>query len=275
MSSLVSNDVGIMNEVVSDEARFEILRRIRAAEKEHNVKVLFAIESGSRAWGFASKNSDYDVRFVYVRSPEWYMSLDVEDKRDVIEYPIVDEIDINGWDIRKALKLFWKSNPAFVEWIQSPIVYVDDQHFTKSVRELMPSVVTSHKGIYHYLHMAKGNYREYLEGVKVPLKKYFYVLRPLLAIRWLEQYDSPAPIEFDKLRELIADDVELNSAIEDLLFRKRKSLEKELIDAVPVINQFIENELERYADFSAPKQNKKTNFELLNQLFREVIAKYE
>ena len=107
MNSLVSNDVGIVNEVVSDEARFEILRRIRAAEKEHNIKVLFAIESGSRAWGFASKNSDYDVRFIYVRKRDWYLSLDVEDKRDVIEYPIVDEIDINGWDIRKALKLFW------------------------------------------------------------------------------------------------------------------------------------------------------------------------
>ena len=262
-------------EVIADEVRFEILRRIRAAENEHNVKVLFAVESGSRAWGFSSQNSDYDVRFVYVRKRDWYMSLDVEDKRDVIEYPIVDEIDINGWDLRKALKLFWKSNPAFIEWIQSPIVYVDDQYFAKAVRELMPSVVASHKGIYHYLHMAKGNYREYLKGVKVPLKKYFYVLRPLLAIRWLEQYDSPPPIEFEKLRELIADDVELNNAIEDLLIRKRKSLEKELIDAIPIINQFIESELERYADFSAPKQTKTTDFEFLNQLFREVVAKYE
>lgn len=271
------SDVLTVNEteVIADEVRFEILRRIRAAEHEHNVKVLFAVESGSRAWGFSSPNSDYDVRFVYVRKCDWYMSLDVEDKRDVIEYPIVDEIDINGWDLRKALKLFWKSNPTFIEWIQSSIVYVDDQHFSKSVCELMPSVVASHKGIYHYLHMAKRNYREYLKGVKVPLKKYFYVLRPLLAIRWLEQYDSPAPIEFEKLRVLITDDVELNNAIENLLARKRQSLEKELIDTVPAINAFIEKELDRHADFSAPKRDKAADFEMLNQLFREVVTKYE
>ena len=109
-------------EAIEPEIRKEILRRIAAAEQEHGVKVLYAVESGSRAWGFASPNSDYDVRFIYAHPKEWYLTVDVEDKRDVIEYTIVDEIDINGWDVRKALKLFWKSNPAFVEWLQSPIV---------------------------------------------------------------------------------------------------------------------------------------------------------
>lgn len=103
----------------------EILSRIEKAEKEHGVRVLYAVESGSRAWGFESPNSDYDIRFIYAHPKDWYVAVDLEDKRDVIEYPIVDEIDINGWDIRKALKLFSKSNPAFVEWLQSPIVYIE------------------------------------------------------------------------------------------------------------------------------------------------------
>jgi predicted nucleotidyltransferase len=95
--------------------RTEILARIRRAEDEHDVRVLLAVESGSRAWGFESPNSDFDARFIYVHRQDWYLSVGLEEQRDVIEYKIVDDIDLNGWDVRKALRLFWKSNPAFVE----------------------------------------------------------------------------------------------------------------------------------------------------------------
>nr|WP_220359457.1 nucleotidyltransferase domain-containing protein [Alkalilimnicola ehrlichii] len=135
--------------------RKEILARIEQAEKEHEVKVLYAIESGSRAWGFASPNSDYDVRFIYAHPKDWYVAVDLEEKRDVIEYPIVDEIDINGWDIRKALRLFAKSNPAFVEWLQSPIVYIEHGAFAQRARQLLQEVYSVEKGIYHYRSMAK------------------------------------------------------------------------------------------------------------------------
>ncbi|WP_133470014.1 DNA polymerase beta superfamily protein [Paraglaciecola marina] len=259
---------------ISLEVRVEILRRIKAAESEHGVKVLYAIESGSRAWGFESPNSDYDVRFIYVHPKDWYLTVDVEDKRDVIEYPIVDEIDINGWDIRKALKLFWKSNPAFIEWLQSPIVYADDGHFANKARELMPSIASSQKGIYHYLHMAKGNFREYLKKDLVPLKKYFYVLRPLLAIMWLEKFNKPAPIEFEVLRKLVSDNKPLDDAITDLLLRKRASLEKEYAPAVPVINEFIESELARHESYSAKMKGREADFESLNMLFKAVLERY-
>lgn len=109
--------------MISAEVRQEVFNRLRVAESEHHTKVLLAIESGSRAWGFASPNSDYDARFIYANRPDWYLSVGLEEKRDVIEYPIVEDMDINGWDLRKALRLFSKSNPGFVEWIQSPIVY--------------------------------------------------------------------------------------------------------------------------------------------------------
>ncbi|WP_440903048.1 nucleotidyltransferase domain-containing protein [Catenovulum sp. SX2] len=255
------------------EVREEILSRIKAAEAEHQVKVLYAVESGSRAWGFASPNSDYDVRFIYVHPKDWYLAVNLEDKRNVIEYPIVDEIDINGWDIRKALKLYWKSNPAFIEWLQSPIVYLEQGDFAQQARSLMPQTVSSNKGIHHYLHMAKNNFREYLKKDTVPLKKYFYVLRPLLAIAWLEKYNTPAPIEFDVLRKLVADNKALDSAITELLERTKVSLEKEYAPAVPVINQFIQTELERLktANLTDKATDREVSFDQLNTLFKHVI----
>lgn len=263
----------VLADPIAPEVRAEILRRIKAAELEHNVKILYAIESGSRAWGFESPNSDYDVRFIYTHPKDWYLTVNLEDKRDVIEYPIVDEIDINGWDIRKALKLFWKSNPAFIEWLQSPIVYLDDGYFADKARELMPSIASSQKGIYHYLHMAKGNFREYLKKDVVPLKKYFYVLRPLLAIMWLEKFNKPAPIEFEVLRKLVSDNKALDDAITDLLVRKRASLEKEYAPAVPVLNEFIESELARHESYSAIMKGREADFESLNLLFKAALER--
>lgn len=253
--------------MISHDIKTEILSRIKFAEKEHGVRILYAIESGSRAWGFASQNSDYDVRFVYVHPKQWYLSVDLEERRDVIEYPIVDEIDINGWDIRKALKLLWKSNPTIIEWLKSPIVYVDDNQFAESVRSIVSEMYSVNKGIYHYRSMAKTNYRAYLKSDLVPLKKYFYVLRPLLAIRWLEQYHEPAPIEFHRLRQLIDRGSELDLAISDLLARKIKSQEKEIAPAVPVINEFIESELERLVNINPVDVDVNQNMDKLNEIF--------
>lgn len=178
--------------MIPEPVRSEILRRIQGAEREHGVRVLLAVESGSRAWGFESPNSDYDVRFIYAHEVVWYLSVDLESKRDVIEYPIVDDIDLNGWDVRKALRLFARSNPAFVEWIQSPIVYMERGGFAASVRNLLPAVYSCISGVHHYRSMAQTNYRGYLKAGLVPLKKYFYVLRPLLSVRWLERHGKPA-----------------------------------------------------------------------------------
>lgn len=250
----------------------EILCRIEKAEKEHGVRVLYAIESGSRAWGFESPNSDYDVRFIYAHPKDWYVAVDLEDKRDVIEYPIVDEIDINGWDIRKALKLFSKSNPAFVEWLQSPIVYIERGNFARKARALLPKVYSVEKGIYHYRSMAKTNYRGYLREELVPIKKYFYVLRPLLSIMWLEKYQEPAPIEFETLRKMVSDRTNLDSQISALLERKKRSLEKELAPPIPELNSFIESELERLESFAESPDKSGHIMNDLNALFHEALG---
>lgn len=257
--------------MIPKEIEQEIQRRIDAAEQEHNVKVLYAVESGSRAWGFASPNSDYDVRFIYAHPKDWYVAVDLEEKRDVIEYPIVDEIDISGWDVRKALRLFKKSNPSFVEWLHSSIVYRDEGIFAESARNMLASSYSINKGIYHYRSMAKTNYRGYLRKPRVPLKKYFYVLRPLLSILWMEKYHTPAPIEFDTLRQMLETGSELDLAITDLIERKKQAMEKEIAPAVPVINQFITSQLERLEDYSGTELGRSFDFGALNELFHRVL----
>lgn len=259
--------------VIPAKVREEILVRLQRAEQEHNVRVLYAVESGSRAWGFASENSDYDVRFVYAHHTDWYLSVDVEEKRDVIEYPIVDEIDINGWDIRKALKLLRKSNPSIIEWFHSPIVYLDREGFSQATRELLPIYASKTRNIYHYRHMAKGNFREYLKKEKVPLKKYFYVLRPLLTIRWIEKYGVPAPIEFDVLMDVINDHDELQSTIYELVERKKASKEKEYICAIPILNDFIEKEFRRLENIVCEEKIVTPPFTELNAVFQKIVQK--
>lgn len=256
---------------INIDVKNEILHRIRMAEQEHNVKVLFAVESGSRAWGFSSPNSDFDVRFIYAHPQAWYLDINVEGKRDVIEYPIVDEIDINGWDIRKALVLFSKSNPTIVEWIKSPIVYVDDGFFAGSLRALLPDIYGVHKGIYHYRHMAQTNYQTHINKPEVSLKKYLYILRALLSIKWLEQKREPAPIEFDVLRMLVAGDKPLTEAISALLARKKKSHEKEIGLGIPELNAFIEDELKRLSTLKPNDEKKEGGTQQLNVLFQKIL----
>jgi predicted nucleotidyltransferase len=252
--------------MIPTHVRTEILRRIHAAEAEHRVQVLLAVESGSRAWGFSSPDSDYDARFIYVHERDWYLSID--DKRDVIEYPIVDDIDLNGWELRKALRLFRSSNPAFVEWIQSPIVYLDQGPFAPACRELLPDVYSCLRGIHHYRSMARTNYRGYLRENLVPLKKYFYVLRPLLSVRWLEAYGLPAPIEFHKLLHLLDGQPDLTADIQQLLENKRAAPEMGLAPQVASIHSFIESELERLKSLDLePAQPPDDATSRLNDLF--------
>ena len=160
-----------------------ILKNLYKIEKENKIKILYAVESGSRGWGFESTDSDYDVRFIYIHMPEWYLS--IQDRRDVIEIPIDNLLDINGWDIRKTLILYNKSNPTLLEWLSSPIIYMEHGFLIKKLKELVNYYFSSKSCIYHYLHMARGNYREYLKGDVVKIKKYFYVLRPIMACMWV------------------------------------------------------------------------------------------
>ncbi len=269
------NDVS----VISIAMRQEILRRLRAAELEHGVRIVYACESGSRAWGFASSDSDYDVRFLYVHDSQWYLSFDIERRRDVIEYPIVDEIDCSGWDIRKALYLFTRTNGALLEWLNSPIKYIEVSCFAEALRKIASRYADSTALCYHYSHMAQGNARGYLFRNQVPLKKYLYVLRPLLAIRYIEQGYGLPPIEFERLVDATAPS-DIRSGIAYLLDLKRTSPELGLGDPIPEINRFIEAEFENHgAKFSGQGRpdllDKQSLRDELNEVFRGVIFDQE
>ncbi len=225
-----------------------IATKLKEIEAEYRTKVLFAVESGSRAWGFPSKDSDYDVRFVYVKRPEWYLTID--EKRDVIEVPINDSLDINGWDVRKALRLFRKSNPPLMEWLISDIVYADNYGFRAESLRLRDRVFSPKASMHHYISMAKRNFREYLQADQVKIKKYFYVLRPVSACLWIEKYDTTPPILFVTLVEELLADSPVKQAVQELYERKIRGDEMDLEPKVDAINEFLAVQILRLESLS-------------------------
>ena len=250
-----------------------IANSLEEIEESHNVRTLYCCESGSRAWGFPSQDSDYDARFLYVHQHDWYFSIDVEDQRDVIERPITDMLDLNGWDLRKALVLLRKSNPPLFEWLQSPIIYLDRLGAAESLRTLLPDYYSAISSHFHYLHMARGNYRDYLRGDVVRVKKYFYVLRPLLAILWIEKKLGPVPTEFSKLVDLTINEPTLRQEIDNLLIRKRAGEELDQGPRIPVISDFISREIERLEALEVTPDKKRRDMDRLNTVFRDLVGR--
>jgi uncharacterized protein len=217
-----------------------ICDRLERLASQEQIEILYACESGSRAWGFPSPDSDYDVRFIYLRPLAWYLSID--DRPDTIDLPVNSLLDINGWDLRKALKLFKGSNSAIYEWIQSPIVY-QAHHLTTELLELAASYYAPRAGIHHYLNMAISTHREYLQSDSVNLKKYFYALRPILAAKWIVTHQTSPPMAFGTLLELISDRQDLLAEIDRLLTIKSTANEATMIPVSQILNNFIQVEV--------------------------------
>jgi predicted nucleotidyltransferase len=232
------------------------------------------VESGSRAWGFESTDSDYDVRFIYAHNKNWY--LNILPKRDVIEYPINDEFDYSGWDLRKTLFLMSKSNPVLFEWLKSPVIYYKDQFSYSILEQISENYYSPISSIYHYLHMANRNFRQYLQGDEVKIKKYFYVLRPILACMWIENNKKSPPMEFEKLLTQINDKGLLEN-INKLLLRKKSGMELGLEKKVTVINDFIERQLKYFEDkvntFDSKKKPKQDKLEKAFVTILEYVEK--
>ena len=247
-----------------------IQEKLREIEQREECRILLAVESGSRAWGFASPDSDYDVRFIYVRPEKAYLRLDRT--RDVIEVPINDELDINGWDIDKTLRLLHKSNPTVFEWFSSPIIY-QTSAFANQFRPIMQKYFSSKAGLWHYLHMAEGNYRDYLRGEMVRAKKYFYVLRPILACKWIFEKGTPPPMLFsDLVKSELPDD--LSETVYQLLDLKMNSPEIKEIPRIDQLNRYLDTgiasvkeQIEKLPDTPVQDWND------LNELFFSVLER--
>lgn len=247
-----------------------IVSKLHEIEQTENVRILLAVESGSRAWGFASPDSDYDVRFIYIRDKEDYLRLNT--MRDVIELPVDEVLDINGWDLQKTLRLLYKSNPTLFEWFSSPIVYIESD-FADLFRRVMNDYFSSKRSLYHYISMAEGNYREYLKGGMVKAKKYFYVLRPVLACRWVLEKQTPPPMLFSELMKEELPEV-LMSDINRLLELKMKSPEIKMIPRIDRINAYLD---ESIADIKSIVQSmedtKNPGWMELNKIFLNELDK--
>jgi predicted nucleotidyltransferase len=265
------NDMTILSaHPVSQEMRATIVACLAELERRHDVTVLFACESGSRGWGFASPDSDYDVRFIYVNRLRWYLS--VEPGRDVIEQPISGELDVSGWDLRKALQLLRDSNPTLLEWLRSPIVYRQDEVFSARLRALAEEGFSPVRGYHHYVSMAKKNLREHLLGEVVRYKKYLYVLRPLLAARWIREGRGVPPMRFAELAQATLGDRSLIDEINALLEVKMRAGEAATSRRWDGIHAFIESELavaQAHSMPAAPKADHRKLDDLLHDAVRQ------
>jgi len=229
-----------------DEATVEAVRRkLAAIEQAHGVRILFAVESGSRAWGFPSPDSDYDVRFVYLHPRDWYLSL--VERRDVIEIPIdADDHDISGWDFRKAMQLLLRSNPPLHEWLVSPIVYREDGTTMAALRVLADHGYAGKSMGWHYLRMADRTYKAHLrDRDEANLKKYFYVIRPLCALIWLVERGTLPPMNLAALLDGIVLPAQVRRAIDRLLEQKTRSSELGKGKRLRVVDRWIERQLGR------------------------------
>ena len=245
-----------------------IIQKLKDIEDTHQVRILHAVESGSRAWGFSAPDSDFDVRFIYVRNPECYMRL--EKTRDVIEWQLDKTLDINGWDLQKTLRLLHKSNPTLFEWANAPIVYRTTPEWD-DVAAVLPDYFLSKHGLYHYLSMATGNYRAYLRADVVKVKKYLYVLRPILACQWILARKTPPPVLFSELIKAEADPI-LLPEIQRLLAIKVTASEHERIPRIEPLNEFIEKILPHLKSvIAALPKSRQNSWDELNKLFLRIV----
>lgn len=246
----------------------EILDKLKEIEEKENVKVLYAVESGSRAWGVASPDSDYDVRFIYVRKKEEYLRLD--DIKDVIEWQLDDVLDINGWDIKKVLQHFHKGNATLFEWCNSPVVYLKRPEWD-DIYKVGMKYFSEKSAMYHYYGTARSTYEGFLTGEKVKYKKYVYALRPILACRYIEENHSAPPVLFEELKDKQLPK-DLIKSVEDMLEIKASSGEKDLSPQIPEIIQFIKTELDRISMIAREKQDDRIrDWEELNKIFRMFV----
>ena len=236
--------------------------KLREIEKQYNVTVLYAAESGSRAWGFASPDSDFDIRFIYKRRQSDYLRLDKT--RDVIDFPVDDVWDISGWDLDKTLKLLFASNPGLYDWMGSPICYYDTGFKTR-IDPLLESYFSAKRMICHHHGIAKKRIAE--KEKRITPKKYFYALRSILVCKWVIEKDCAPPVLFSELMDEVLP-YQLKSYAKYIMDKKANAPEKSEIDHVREIDVFLDaeyNAIEKYIR-QLPKETEKS-WEKQNSFF--------
>lgn len=245
-----------------------IEEKLNEIEEKLGVRILHAVESGSRSWGFASPDSDYDVRFIYVRPQEEYLRLD--ETKDTITWELNETLDIVGWDISKVLRLFHKSNVTLFEWANSPIVYRTTKEWQVLYEEVRAFFLVK-ASMYQYYGVARSTFEGFLQEEKVKYKKYFYAIRPLLACKWIEEKKCPPPVLFSELKEAMLPS-ELKAAVDELLEKKKEMKESEKGIQIETVQKFLAVQLDKYKEgIASYKEEKKMDWDKINTLFRNCI----
>lgn len=237
-----------------------ILEKLKDIEKKENVKIIYAVESGSRAWGFASADSDYDVRFIYVRTLEDYLALNT--KKDTIEYELNDVFDINGWDLRKALQLLYKSNPTLYEWYASPIVYIMRDEW-KMMNHAFENYFQAQKALHHYYHMSFQEFHN-----SQTLKHKLYCLRTLLSCLYIITYQVAPPIEIKELLFLLPS--HLKTIVLNMIEIKQNQSEFFEFQGNEILDQYIQEQLQ-FIKLHLAHYHNHLKDDLLNQTFISII----
>lgn len=243
----------------------KIIEKLKQLETEQGIRILFACESGSRAWGYSHENSDYDVRFIYLYPPIRYLTIDPQ--KDFIEFPVSEKLDITGWELQKCLRLYRKSNPGILEWINSSLIYSEPYSTAGKLRDYTKELLSSVPCMHHYLHMAEKNLHN---GETKQLKLFFNILRPLLSAKWIEKHHLFPPVHFPTLLEETLPEGRIKAEIEGLLHKridgestapittlmesfmkeeinrltpKLKKMERKLTDPTPILNKIFYDSL--------------------------------
>lgn len=249
----------------------EIQAKLKQIEEQYDVRVLFAVESGSRAWGFDSQNSDYDVRFIYVHKLPWYLS--TMERRDVIEQ-IDGDLDCSGWELRKALKLLAKGNPPLLEWLNSPTTYKIEQPFCTKLYIEALKCFSPKTAIYHYIGMAKRNYNQYIKDkAYVKHKKYLYVLRPLMACMAIQDRGCMPPTQMDRYMDVLRP-YKAYPEVVALINAKKAGLELATAPASQILNDFIEETLFFFELYVMDAKGAKIDYNALDILLSSQVLEF-
>jgi predicted nucleotidyltransferase len=261
-----------------------ILNKLSEIEKKYNVDIIYAVESGSRAWGFASDNSDYDIRFLYINEPRWYLS--IESKPDTINVMEQNKLfDFAGWDIKKTLTLLLKSNMSLYEWLKSPIIYKEDNRYMEEhnadlykpitgIRRLASIFFDKRTLMFSYCALAKNNYNDYIENkTQAEVKKYLYIFRTLAACIWLEKEKTFPPITIDKLsRALKEDDMKIYNFFTTIIEDKKLGKEKLLITPDEYAGKWISEKITYFDNFAKTLENPDKEIALLDNFLHGIVS---
>jgi len=252
----------------------KIKKYLHALEHERNIKILLACETGSRAWGFPSPDSDFDVRVIYVHKKDWYLSLN--EKKDAIDLMYENnDIDISGWEWRKSLRLLMKSNPALLERIQSPITYMADEEFVNDIMGLANDCYSKIATMHHYLSMSKKIMSEIDDSSPFKLKKFFYALRTATLCKWIIEKENIPPIEFSKAYRNLGLDENIVQRIEELIEIKSEKSEAYFHKDEPLLMEFIRNSLSIADEYKSNLSAGKGSMSNMNLALRKYIDKYD